>query len=132
MLRIGYVHENPAARRFQLERFGMRRQRDAGRLFHRAGIDDGQRTRAIADAGQTALRIGAHVVRVFQRAEFSHQHKGGSIEDLERSVITVRHPDFIGGGEIDDTRRFVQSGNATWMLPLPLQLIRLFFYPRFG
>ena len=27
---------------------------------------------------------------------------------------------------------FVQSGNATWILPLPVQLFRLFVYPRFG
>jgi hypothetical protein len=27
---------------------------------------------------------------------------------------------------------FVQAGDATWMLPLPLQLIRLLVYPRFG
>ena len=27
---------------------------------------------------------------------------------------------------------FVQSGDATWMLPLPLQLLRLLLYPRLG
>jgi hypothetical protein len=27
---------------------------------------------------------------------------------------------------------FVQSGDASWMLPLPLQLIRIFVYPRLG
>jgi hypothetical protein len=27
---------------------------------------------------------------------------------------------------------FVQSGDATWILPLPLQLIRLLVYPRLG
>ena len=27
---------------------------------------------------------------------------------------------------------FVQSGDATWILPFPVQLIRLFVYPRLG
>src|ERR1035437_3598853 len=112
LLGVGNVDKDAAVAFLQLEGFRVGGQLHAAEEFGGGGVDDGKGAFAVAEPGESGLRVEAQVFGVGQRGEVLEHFVVGAAEDLQSAVVAVGHNDLVLVREIKDAGWFGHSRDA--------------------
>jgi len=118
MLRVGDVDVGAARVDVELETLWMRAQCNLGDFAVRAGIDQRQRSAAVADDNLPMRPIDAHIVSVTAEIDPATLDVIGALINPHRAITAIGDIERVGGPQVTDALRLFQACQALHNLAL--------------